>query len=156
MKGGFNILCEGLGTFRSDLGARTERTETLAHFDETGVREPPIDDAPTHTLTKLSCSPSPVHLVQTASGSTATVLWILRERYGSLYPIIFHLLGGIFNQRFCITKPDVRFVGRSTWMQFVEQSTESSALGLRPAQNRGSTSYLGVLIYDFGCTVLGN
>jgi len=111
---------------------RTERTEGLAHFDETRVREPPIDDAPSHTLTKLPCFSSSIHLVQAASGSTATVLRVLRERYSSLHPIVFHLLGGIFHQRLRITKSDIRLVRRSAGVQLVEQSAEASALGLGP------------------------
>jgi hypothetical protein len=156
LEGGFNVLCEGLGNVQSVSCARTERTEGLAHFDETRVREPPIDDAPSHTLTKFPCFSSSIHLVQTASGSTAAVLRVLRECYGSLHPVVFDLLGGIFHQRFRITKSDIRFVRRSAWMQLVEQSTDASALGLRPTQNRGPPSYLGVLVHNFRCTAFGN
>jgi len=156
LEGGFNVLCEGLENILSVSCARTERTEALAHLDETRVREPAIDDAPSHTLTKFPCIPSSIHLVQTASGGTAAVLRVLSERYGSLHPVFFHLLGGIFYQRFRITKPDIRFVRRSAGMQLVEQSTDASALCLRPTKNRGTTSYLSVLVHNFGCTTLGD
>ena len=156
LQGGFNVLCKGLGMLSQSHVPKPSGRGGLAHFDETRVREPPIDNAPFHTLTKLPRLCSSIHLVEAAPGGTAAILGVLRERYSSPHPIAFHLLGGIFHQGLRITKPDIRFVRRSAWMQLIEQSTEASALGLRPTQNGGPASYLGVLVHNFGCTPFGN
>jgi len=68
-------------------------------FDKAGVHAPPVDDAPfdgrgggDHELLGLA-----VELVQAAPCRGAAVLWVLRERYRTVYPVLLkppqHFLG---------------------------------------------------------------
>lgn len=128
-----------------------ENTWRRTYLDKPGMSTPPVNHAPFYSVPKVARLALPIELVQTAPRRATAVLGILRERDRALDAIRLHLPGRLVREGTRIAERDIALVGCRGRVQFVKNRGHAFALEFRVVEDRGTTTYVFILLLDLWC-----